>query len=134
MQTLINAYNARRQRTEENAEGDSSFVAPPPYTPLLEDSEDKGSGLPPYTEEDPYHTSTANGDASQSREGETSSEPQASSNQIAVEGEGASEEVPEEQTESSQPEREVTAIIESSDSDHETQQSLDNVPLIHAED
>ena len=45
MQTLIQAYNARRQREEEERE--TALAAPPPYDPLQSD-------LPPYTEQDPY--------------------------------------------------------------------------------
>ena len=60
MQTLIQAYNARRQREEEERE--TAIAAPPPYDPLQSD-------LPPYTEQDPYK------------------EQQLSFNQVAFEGE-----------------------------------------------
>ena len=59
MQTLIQAYNARRQREEEEQE--TAIAAPPPYDPLQSD-------LPPYTEQDPYKQ-------------------QLSSNQVTFEGE-----------------------------------------------
>ena len=59
MRTLLDTYNARRQRERENRENEeSSFVAPPPYTPL-EGSEQRKDNeqdpdLPVYTESDPY--------------------------------------------------------------------------------
>ena len=72
MQTLIQAYNARRQREEEERE--TAIAAPPPYDPLQSD-------LPPYTEQDPYKQ-------------------QLSSNQVTFEGELSDNHVTREQIQS----------------------------------
>jgi len=64
MRALIEAYNARRQREEEERE--TGLTDPPPYDPLQSD-------LPPYTEHDPYQQPpSASQEAVESGEGDSS--------------------------------------------------------------
>ena len=64
MRALIEAYNARRLREEEERE--TGFTDPPPYDPVQSD-------LPPYTEQDPYQQqSSSNQEAVETREGDSS--------------------------------------------------------------
>lgn len=76
MRALVAAYNARRQREQEERNAESNLTTPPRYSRLDgQQEEDDVPGrdpeLPRYTEEDPYGTQSApNGEGEGEAEGE----------------------------------------------------------------